>query len=128
LVNILKYIDEELNGEIPVDFHKWLMFYEIGPKTASLLFHAAFGMTSTIPTDSHVWYAFKKLNWTNASYQDECSWQASQWMKPEYYVKTNDTIGSLRQTLADNRSRPRLLRTVHQLNNPRLKELIKLLQ
>jgi endonuclease III len=128
LVNILRHIDEELKGNIPLDFNTWLDFYEIGPKTASLLFHAAFGKFSTLPTDSHVWYAFNKLKWTNARYRDECSWQTSCWMVPEYFIKTNDTIGSLRQTLADNRSRPRIILLAQEHGNPRLAELIQLLE
>ena len=89
-----------MNGVVPLDFGTWLNFYEIGPKTASLIFHAAFNQAATLPTDSHVWYAFKKLNWTNASYPNKCSWQASQRMNPEYYIKSNDAIGSIRQKIS----------------------------
>jgi endonuclease III len=128
VVKILKHIAEDLDGNIPMDFNTWLNFYEIGPKTASLLFHASFGKPSTLPTDSHVWYAFQKFNWTNAATPDECSWQASRWMDPDYFVKTNDSIGSLRQILACNVRRDRLLHDVKQENNPRLTWLVKVLK
>jgi endonuclease III len=109
-VNILKYIQVELKGVVPRQFHTWLNFKEIGPKTASLIFHAAFNLETTLPTDSHVWYAFKKLLWTNAHREDECSWQASKWMNPDYFIKSNDAIGSIRQTLATKKEAAQLLR------------------
>jgi hypothetical protein len=104
-----------------------LAYYEIGPKTAALLFHAAFDLPSTLPTDSHVWYTFKKLQYTNANYPDECSWQAGQWMKPDYYIRSNDAIGSIRQTLANRTQRLILKRKVRLQKNSRLSELIELL-
>ena len=105
LVNIFRHIVEDWKGVPSTDFHEWINFYEIGPKTASLLFHAAFSQCVTLPVDSHVWYAFKQWKWTNAKSPDECSWQASQWMEPSYFLKTNDAIGSIRQTLAEKAQR-----------------------
>jgi hypothetical protein len=127
IVHILSHISEDLNGSIPQDFDSWLNFHEIGPKTASLLFHAAFGKQSTLPTDSHVWYAFTKMKWTNATTEDECSWQATLWMDPNYFVKTNDCIGSVRQILACSLRRRLLFRDLKHEKNKRLCELINLL-
>ena len=127
LVNILRHIQVDLKGEIPMRFSDWLNYYEIGPKTASLLFHAAFGQQHTVPIDSHVWYAFNKLKWTNAKYREECSWQASQWISPKYFITTNDAIGSIRQTLANRVTKQKALRLVRDTNNPRLSELVDLL-
>ena len=95
LVNIFRYIRDIWKGELSLDFHQWLKFKEIGPKTASLLFHAAFNLVYSLPVDSHVWHAFKKWNWTNAQSEDKCSWQALDWMEKQYYIKTNDAIGSI---------------------------------
>jgi endonuclease III len=64
--------------------------FEIGPKTGSLIFHAAFGKMMTLQVDLHVWHAFRKWGWTNAKSTDECSWQASQWMDPSYFISTNE--------------------------------------
>jgi endonuclease III len=89
--------------------------------------HASFDKPSTVPVDSHVWFAFKKYNWTNAVYPDECSWQTSRWMDPSYFMKTNDVIGSIRQCLANNFRRRVLLAALIKEKNPRLTELVTLL-
>jgi endonuclease III len=109
LVHIFRHIKEEWNCKPSHNFHDWINFYEIGPKTASLFFHAAFNELVTLPVDSHVWFAFKKWNWTNAKNEDECSWQAYNWMDPKYFIATNDAIGSIRQTLAEKSKRKGLL-------------------
>ena len=124
LVNIFRHIQEEWKNIPSQDFNDWLKFYEIGPKTASLLFHAAFDKAVTLPVDSHVWFAFKKWNWTNAKTPDECSWQASQWIPPDYFIKTNDVIGSIRQQLAENVTRGILRRRARGLP-PEIKELLE---
>ena len=54
VTNIFRYIEQEWNGVPSQDFSKWLDFYEIGPKTGSLIFYAAFGKMMTLPVDSHV--------------------------------------------------------------------------
>jgi endonuclease III len=123
----LKHIHEVLKGQVPHEFDRWLRYHEIGPKTASLLLHAAFGTASALPTDSHVWYAFRRLKWTNARHPDECSWQSTKWMDPSYFVKTNDSIGSIRQLLAYPSTRNTLLQDVEAENNQRLRDLIQLL-
>jgi endonuclease III len=110
LVKIFKHIHEKMDGVPPQEFNYWINFYEIGTKTAALLLHAAFNKSSTLPVDSHVWHAFRKWEWTNAKSTDECSWQASQWMDLSYFIKTNDAIGSIRQTLADKSKKHRLIR------------------
>jgi endonuclease III len=108
-MNIFWYIETEWKGIPSEDFSDWLCFYEIGLKTGSLIFHAAYGKMMTLPVDSHVWHAFRCWGWTNAKGTDECSWQASQWMDPSYFIVTNDVIGSIRQTLANKRSRKVIL-------------------
>jgi endonuclease III len=110
IINIFKHIQEQWNGVPSDDLHDWLKFYEIGPKTASLILHAAFNKSTALPVDSHVWYAFRKWKWTNAKTPDECSWQASSWIPSNYYIKTNDVIGSLRQALADPKTRHKVLK------------------
>jgi endonuclease III len=127
LVNIFRYIDEVWNGTPSDDFREWLMFFEIGPKTASLIFTSVFDQTVALPVDSHVWHAFRKWQWTTAKSPDECSWQASKWMPPSYFIKTNDAIGSIRQALADNKKKHTVLRKANQLPLE-IKELVKLLQ
>jgi endonuclease III len=92
-------------------------FCEIGTKTAALLFHAAFNKSLTLPVDSHVWYAFRNLGWTNAKSTDKCSWQASSWMDLSYFIKTNDAIGSIRQTLTNKSKKHRLLRLAKKIYN-----------
>jgi endonuclease III len=108
LINIFTHIEEEWNGVLSQEFKDWIIFYEIGTKTAALLFHAAFNKSSTLPVDSHVWHAFRNWGWTNAKSTDECSWHASTWMDPSYFITTNDAIGSIRQTLA-NKSKKHML-------------------
>jgi endonuclease III len=73
LMNIFQHIEQEWNGIPSQDFSEWLMLYEIGPKTGSLIFHPAFGKMMTLPVSSHVWHAFRKWEWTNAKSTDECS-------------------------------------------------------
>lgn len=123
IVNIFRHIKEQWNSLPSENFHDWINFYEIGPKTAALLFHAAFNQAVTLPVDSHVWHAFKAWNWTNAKSPDECSWQAYNWMPPEYFIKTNDTIGSIRQSIAEKSKTKRILRLANQLP-PDIKQLI----
>jgi endonuclease III len=65
LMNIFHHIDEEWGGVPSESFSDWISFYEIGPKTGALIFHAAFGKMMTLPVDSHVWHAFRKGGWTN---------------------------------------------------------------
>ena len=60
LLNISEHIDTKWNGVPSQDFDEWLEFYEIRPKTAALLFHAAFNKSPALPVNSHVWFAFKK--------------------------------------------------------------------
>jgi endonuclease III len=126
LVGIFKHIEQKWNGKPSQDLHDWLNFREIGPKTAALLLHAAFNKATALPVDSHVWYAFRKWGWTNAKSPDECSWQSSRWIPPDYYIKTNDTIGSIRQSLADKEKRHRVLRQAKKLS-PDLQNMITLL-
>jgi hypothetical protein len=64
--------------------------------------------------------SFKKLKWTNAHREDECSWQASNWMNPDYFIKSNDAIGSIRQTLAIKKDAAQLLRRAKEMGNDRL--------
>jgi endonuclease III len=109
LMNIFRHIEQEWKCIPSQEFSEWLRFYEIGPKTGSLIFHAAFGKMMTLPVDSHVWHAFRKWGWTNAKTTDECSWQASEWMDPSYFIPTNDAIGAIRQTLANHHSRKVIL-------------------
>jgi endonuclease III len=104
LMKIFWHIETEWKGLPSEDFSDWLCFYEIGPKTGSLIFHAAYSKMMTLPVDSHIWHAFSHWGWTNAKGTDECSWQASQWMDPSYFIVRNDVIGSIRQTLANKRS------------------------
>lgn len=118
VVNILKYIVVQLGRDIPTDFLTWINFYEIGPKTASLLMWSAFHLQSTLPVDSHVWHAFNKWNYTNAKSEDECSWQAEQWMPASLYIPTNDVIGSIRQGLADSPARQRKIQRHAQVHYP----------
>jgi endonuclease III len=99
VVNILRHIVLACGRKIPHDFLTWINFYEIGPKTASLLLWSAFHIRSTLPVDSHVWHAFNKWNYTNAKTEDECSWQAEHWMPASSFIPTNDVIGSIRQGL-----------------------------
>jgi hypothetical protein len=80
------------------EFKDRINFYEIGTKTA-VLFFRAFNKSSTLPVDSNVWHAFRNWGWTNAKSTDKCSWQASTWMDPSYFIKTNDAIGSNRPWL-----------------------------
>jgi hypothetical protein len=42
LMNIFRYIETEWKGVPSEDFSDWLCFYEIGPETGSLVFHAAY--------------------------------------------------------------------------------------
>ena len=109
------------------NFNDWIQFNEIGPKTAALLFHAAFGVTAALPVDSHVYHAFQQWQWTNAKSEDECAWQASQWMEKKYLVTTNDAIRSIRQCLADKKTKHKILRHANQLPS-HIKELILLLK
>jgi endonuclease III len=115
IINIFRYIKENWYGIPCDDFHRWINFYEIGPKTASLLLHAVWDKSSTLPVDSHVWDAFRLWEWTNATTADECSWQASCWMPDEYFIKTNDAIGSIRQSLANKSSQHILLKKCNYL-------------
>jgi endonuclease III len=115
IVNIFRHIKENWKGVPCDDFHRWINFYEIGPKTAGLLFHAVWEKSVTLPVDSHVWDAFQLWSWTNAKTPDECSWQASKWMPPDYFIKTNDAIGSIRQTLAHQPGKGILLRACRHL-------------
>ena len=73
IVNIFRHIQLMWKGEPSRNFHDWIQFNEIGPKTAALLFYAAFGETVALPVDSHVYYAFQQWQWTNAKSEDECS-------------------------------------------------------
>jgi hypothetical protein len=59
-MNIFWYIDTEWKGVPSEDFSDWLRFYEIGLKTGSLIFHAAYGKMMTLPVNSHVWHAFHR--------------------------------------------------------------------
>jgi endonuclease III len=115
LMNIFRFIQEKWKGVPSQNFHDWINFYEMGPKTTSLLFHSVFDTQVTVPVDSHVWYAFRKWKWTNAKTPDECSWQASQWIPPSYFIKTNDAIGSIRQGLAQHVPQRKLIRSSRQL-------------
>jgi endonuclease III len=128
IANIFRYIEHKWNCVPSEDFCKWLEFYEIGPKTGALIFHAAFGRMETLPVDSHVWFAFRHWGWTNALSPTECSWQARSWMDPSYFIKTNDVIGSLRQTLANYKNRKEILRHARkQLPSHVLELLVKLI-
>jgi endonuclease III len=124
LMNIFYHIDEEWGGVPSESFSDWISFYEIGPKTSALIFHAAFGKMMTLPVDSHVWHAFRKWGWTNAKNTDECSWQASQWMDPAYFISTNDAIGSIRQTLANKKLRTAVLAQASKLDDKEVFQLI----
>jgi endonuclease III len=117
ILNIFRHIATEWKGVPSQVFSDWPMFYEIGPKTGSLIFHAAFGKMMTLPVDSHVWHAFRQWGWTNAKGTDECSWQASQWMDPSYFILTNDVIGLIRQTLANPRTQKAILLQAQKLPN-----------
>ena len=93
----------KLNGQIPHDFDSWVNFYEIGPKSASLLLFAAFGLKVAVPVDVHVFLAFKRWGWTNGISREECSWQARKWVPVKDYIRVNDVIGSIRQCKAQPR-------------------------
>jgi endonuclease III len=123
---ILQHIVLNLDGVIPKDFDTWISFYEIGPKTASLLLWSAFRIQTTLPVDSHVWHAFKKWGWTNALSAAECSWQAGQWMPPSQFITTNDVIGSIRQKMQMKGQR-RIVIGLAQSQIPELLDKIKLL-
>jgi endonuclease III len=124
LVNIFQHIEIQWRGVPSKKFNDWINLHEIGPKTAALLFHAAFEMSEALPVDSHVWCAFRRWKWTNATSRDECSWQATNWMDSSYYLKTNDAIGSIRQALADKKTKDELLSKASFLT-PTLFEMIK---
>ena len=107
---------EECDSKIPIDFKSWVSFFEMGPKSTSLLLRAAFGIRCGLPVDSHVYHAFKAWGWTNARTADECSWQATHWLPSEDQIKTNDVIGSIRQELVSRRSN--LLRIAKKMDDP----------
>ena len=48
-----------LKGVVPRDFNTWVNFYEIGPKSASLILFAAFGLKVAVPVDVHVLWGLK---------------------------------------------------------------------
>ena len=105
---------QECNSQIPQDFNTWVSFFEMGPKSTSLLLWAAFGVQAGLPVDSHVFIAFKAWGWTNALTADECSWQATHWLPAADQIKTNDVIGSIRQELVSRR--PHLLRMARRMD------------
>jgi endonuclease III len=115
LINIFQYIKEVWNNEPSQNFHEWINFHEMGPKTVGLLFHSVFEKSVALPVDSHVWYAFRQWGWTNATTPDECSWQATQWIPQTYFIKTNDAIGSIRQSLADKTKKLSILNSCQSL-------------
>lgn len=123
LANIFRHIDQAWKGSPSQLFDDWISFHEMGPKTAALIFHAAFDKAVALPVDSHVFHAFQKWSWTNAKSPDECCYQASHWMDPTYFIKTNDAIGAIRQTLADKKQRDRLIRKA-KLFDPEIYELV----
>ena len=92
-----------LKGVVPRDFNTWVNFYEIGPKSASLILFAAFGLKVAVPVDVHVFVGFKRWGWTNAISREECSWQARKWVPEKDYIRINDVIGSIRQCKATSR-------------------------
>jgi hypothetical protein len=75
-MNIFRHIATEWKGVPSQVFSDWLMFYEIGPKTGSLIFHAAFGKMMTLPVDSHIWHAFRRWGWTHVIlyFDQQCHW------------------------------------------------------
>jgi endonuclease III len=117
VMNIFQHIATEWKGVPSQVFSNWLMFYEIGPKTGSLIFHAAFGKMMTLPVDSHIWHAFRQWGWTNAKGTGKCSWQASQWMDLSYFILTSNVIGSIRQTLANQGTQKAILLQAQKLPN-----------
>ena len=103
IANILRYIQEKLNGIVPRDFDTWVNFYEIGPKSASLILFAAFGLKVAVPVDVHVFVGFKRWGWMNGISCEQCSWQARKWVPEKDYIRINDVIGSIRQCKATGR-------------------------
>ena len=70
--NILKHIDEKLNGVFPTELEDWINFYEMGPKTTALFLWLAFRKAVSVPVDIHVSAGLHAWDWTNGKTNDEC--------------------------------------------------------
>ena len=97
------------DGKPPATVTEWLRYFEIGPKTASLLQWSLSGKAEWVPVDTHVWTAFRRWEWTTAKSPSECSWQALKWFPPEFNIRINDAIGAIRQTLRNDPHRRRAM-------------------
>ena len=96
---ILEDILVNHKGEPPATVTEWVRYFEIGPKTASLLQWTLTGHSDWVPVDSHVGKTFQRWHWTTAKSPSECSWQAMKWFPPEYNICINNAIGAICQTL-----------------------------
>lgn len=96
-------------GCIPIEFDDWTQYHEMGPKTVALLLWAYLEKESTIPVDSHVYLFMKLLSLTNAKLEDECSWQMKKYSPKGSFIRINNSIGGIGQTMATPRGRRRVM-------------------
>ena len=102
-----------MNGEFPTELSEWIKFYGISTKTAAVLLQLVYGKVTTVPVDLHVKVFCSKLGLTNTT--GEISWQLTEILPAQEYIKFNDAIGPVPQKLADNKERPRFLDEVKKI-------------
>ena len=106
---ILKDIVENRGGVIPTDLAEWMRYHEMGPKTVALLLWAYAKIETTIPVDSHVFRFMSTLCLTNAKSEDECSWQMVKYALKGDYIRINNSLGGIGQTMATPGGRRRVI-------------------
>jgi endonuclease III len=96
----LKDIVANREGVIPTDLAEWMRYHEMGPKTVALLLWSYAGIETTIPVDSHVFRFMRTLCLTNAKSEDECSWQMKRYALKGDYIRINNSLGGIGQSMA----------------------------
>ena len=74
-------------------------------------FYGHFQMTieTTIPVDLHVFLFMQSLGLTNAKSEEECSWQMKLYAPKEDFIRINNSIVGIGQTMASQDGRKQVM-------------------
>jgi endonuclease III len=120
----LQDIVENCGGKIPTGLAEWTCYHEMDPKTVALLLWAFAGIETTIPVDSHVFLFIHTLCLTNAKSEDECSWQMQKYASKGDFIRINNSIGGLGQTMATPGGRKRVIAATNRRAPKELQQLM----
>ena len=105
LIQVAQIIKEKFGGKVPADKDSLLSLPGVGPKCMAVVMEEAFGEVVSIPTDSHMFYIFRLLQWVDCedTKAELVSERIMSWLPEQHWKGLNPIVSGLGQLLKRNK-------------------------